>query len=99
MGKFNAALLWLGAPLALALTGWLPVWAAAVWVFSPIFALVGALVALGIGAGAIAWIMDACTGDRARRGHGANSPAHSVKAPRTAMMAPSAWTLHHPGSP
>jgi hypothetical protein len=95
MGKFNAALLWLGAPLALALTGWLPAWAAAVWVFSPIFALV----ALGIGTGAIAWIMDACTGDRARRGHGANSPANSVKAPRTAMMAPSAWTLHHPGSP
>lgn len=95
MGKFNAALLWLGAPLALALTGWLPVWGAAIWVFAPIFALV----ALGIGAGAIAWIMDACTGDRARRGHGANSPANSAKTPRTAMMAPSAWTLHHPGSP
>jgi hypothetical protein len=95
MGKFNAALLWLGAPLALALTGWLPVWGAAVWVFSPVIALV----ALGIGAGTIAWIMDACTGDRGRRGDGANSPANSAKAPRTAMMAPSAWTLHHPGSP
>ena len=95
MGKFNAALLWLGAPLALALTGWLPVLAAAVWVFSPIVALA----ALGIGVGAIAWIMDACTGDRARRGYGANSPANTAKASRTAMMAPSGWTLHHPGSP
>jgi hypothetical protein len=95
MGKFNAALLWLGAPLALAITGWLPIWGAVVWVFSPIVALA----ALGIGAGAIAWIMDACTGDRARRGHGANSPATSAKSPRAAMMAPSGWTLHHPGSP
>jgi hypothetical protein len=94
MGKFNAALLWLGAPLALALSGWLPVWAAAVWVLSP----VAALVTLGIGAGAIAWIMDACTGDRARRSHGGNSPA-SAKTTRTVMMAPSVWTLHHPGSP
>jgi hypothetical protein len=95
MGKFNAALLWLGAPLALALAGWLPVWAAAVWVLSPIVALV----TLGIGAGVIAWIMDSCTDDRARRSHGANSPTYSAKTPRTVMMPPSVWTLHHPGSP
>jgi hypothetical protein len=95
MGKFNAALLWLGAPLALALAGWLPVWAAAVWVLSPI----GALLALGIGAGAIAWIMDACTDDRTRRSQGANSPVNPARTSRTVMMPPPAWTLHHPGSP
>ena len=90
MGKFNAALLWLGVPLALALTGTLPAWAAVAWVLSPI----AALVSLGIGAGAVAWIMDICTGDRALRSQGAYAP----KASRTVMMAPSAWTLHHPGS-
>jgi hypothetical protein len=90
MGKFNAALLWLGAPLVLALAGTVPVWAAVAWVLAPI----AILVSLGVGAGAIAWIMDTCTGDRALRGQGANAP----KTSRAVMMAPPALTLHHPGS-
>lgn len=91
MGKFNAVLLWLAAPLALEYSGMLPAWAAIIWLLSPFIALV----VLGLGAGAIASVMDACTGDRAVRSQGVNT----AKASRTAVMQPSAWTIHHPGSP
>jgi hypothetical protein len=69
MGKFNAALLWLGAPLALNFGGLLPWWGVVTWMLSPFIALA----LLTIGAGVIAAVMDACTGDRAIRGQGANS--------------------------
>ncbi|GEO41587.1 hypothetical protein SAE02_57350 [Skermanella aerolata] len=91
MGKFNAALLWLGAPLALEYAGLLPVWGAIAWLLAPFIALA----VLGLGAGAVASVMDACTGDRAVRSQGAGK----AKASRTAVMPPSAWTIHHPGSP
>ncbi len=69
MGKFNAALLWLGAPVALNFGGLLPWWGVVTWMLSPFIALA----LLTIGAGAIAAVMDTCTGDRAIRGQGANS--------------------------
>jgi hypothetical protein len=69
MGKFNAALLWLGAPLALNFGGLLPWWGVVTWVLSPFIALA----LLTIGAGVIAAVMDTCTGDRAIRGNSINS--------------------------
>jgi hypothetical protein len=99
MGKFNAALLWLGAPLALTIGGLLPWWGVVTWILSPFIALG----LLGIGAGTIASIMDTCTGNRAIRSHGANSPRKllTLKLNKSAAssMGASAWTIHHPGSP
>jgi hypothetical protein len=74
MGKFNAALLWLGAPLALNFGGLLPWWGVVTWILSPFIALA----LLTIGAGVIAAVMDTCTGDRAIRAHGANSLRKSL---------------------
>jgi hypothetical protein len=70
MGKFNAALLWLGAPLALNIGGLLPWWGVVTWMLSPFIAIA----LLGIGSGTVAWIMDTCTGDRTTRGQSAKYP-------------------------
>ena len=90
MGKFNAALLWLGAPLALNFGGLLPWWGVITWMLSPLIAIA----LLGIGAGTIASIMDTCTGSRAVRGHSANSPRKpmtvKLRKPAASSMAPSA---------
>ena len=90
MGKFNIALLWLGAPLALNIGGLLPWWGVVTWTLSPFIAIA----LLGIGAGTIAWIMDICTGSRAIRSHTANSSRKplTLKLGKSAAssMAPSA---------
>jgi hypothetical protein len=99
MGKFNIALLWLGAPVALNIGGLLPWWGVVTWILFPFIAL--ALMA--IGTGTIAWTMDICTGDRATRSQSAkNRQKHltlKLGKPVSPYMAPSAWTIHHPGSP
>jgi len=99
MGKFNAVLLWLGAPVALNTGGLMPWWGVVTWILSPFVAIA----LLSIWAGTIAWIMDACTGNRAIRGHSTNSPRKTLtlrlSKPAASSMAPSAWTIHHPGSP
>jgi|tagenome__1003787_1003787.scaffolds.fasta_scaffold20640835_2 hypothetical protein len=99
MGKFSAALIWLGAPLALETGGLLPWWGVVTWILSPFIAVA----LLGIGTGTIASIMDTCTGDRAIRGQNINSPRKplTLKLGNAAAssMAPSAWTIHHPDSP
>jgi hypothetical protein len=90
MGKFNVALLWLGAPIALMIGGLLPWWGVVTWMLSPFIAIA----LLGIGAGTIAWIMDICTGSRAVRGHSAKSHRKPVtlklNKPAASSMAPSA---------
>ena len=62
-----------------------------------------ALALLTVGAGTIAWIMDTCTGDRATRSQSAKyRQKHlTLKLGKSvaSSMAPSAWTIHHPGSP
>jgi hypothetical protein len=99
MGKFGIALLWLGAPFALMMTGILPWWGAVAWILSPAMAVV----LLGVGAGTIAWVMDTCTGSRAVRGQAANFPQTSLTVklskPASSSIPPSAWTMHRPGSP
>ncbi len=50
MGKFNVALLWLGAPVALNFGGLLPWWGVVTWMLSPFIAIA----LLRIGAGTIA---------------------------------------------
>ena len=99
MGKFNIALLWLGAPFALNFGGLLPWWGVVTWILLPFIALA----LLTVGAGTIAWIMDTCTGDRATRSQSAKyRQKHlTLKLGKSvaSSMAPSAWTIHHPGSP
>jgi hypothetical protein len=90
MGKFNVALLWLGAPVALKIGGLLPWWGVITWMLFPFIGIA----LLGVGAGTIASLMDTCTGSRAVRGHGASSPRKPVtlklRKPAASSMAPSA---------